>query len=111
MIVLTFSLLNKDSRKKFFKKNFLLADVKLDIMFGIPFLIISNVEVDFQVQNLQWRSYIIEGVLPTTKQVKLIEKKEFAVVTLDPEHKAFIVHIAVLNVDLVDEVHPLKRPR
>ncbi len=109
MVVSTFSVLDKDGREKFFEESFLLADVKPEIVLGIPFLTINNVDVDFQARDLQWRSYTIEDVLPTTRRVELIRKKEFAVVALDPEYEAFIVHVAALSVDLRDEVHPSRR--
>ena len=47
MVVSTFSMSNKDGRKRFFKENFLLADVKPDIILVIFFLTISNANVDF----------------------------------------------------------------
>ncbi len=53
--------------------------------------------------------YVIEDVLLTIRRVELIGRKEFAVAAFDPEHKAFVVYIAVLNIDSDDEVHPLKR--
>ena len=53
MIVSIFSLSDKDSRERFFEENFLLADVKPDIMLKILFLTMSNVDVDFQAWNLQ----------------------------------------------------------
>ncbi len=46
-------MLDKDGREKFFEKNFLLANVKLDIVLEIPFLTMSNVDVDFQAWDLQ----------------------------------------------------------
>ena len=48
MIVFTFSLSDKDDRERFFEKSFLLADVKPDTVLGIPFLTMSNADVDFQ---------------------------------------------------------------
>ncbi len=53
MVVSIFSLLDKDNRERFFKKTFLLADIKLDIVLGMPFSTMSNVGVDFQAWNLQ----------------------------------------------------------
>ncbi len=47
MIVSTFSVLDKDSKKKFFENSFLLADVKPEIVFGMPFLTISNADINF----------------------------------------------------------------
>ncbi len=105
MVVSTFSVLDKDRRERFFEESFLLSDVSLDILLGIPFLIMSNADVDFQARDLQWRSYTTGEVLPTTRRVELIRKKEFAVAACDPKHEAFVVHIAALSVDLGDEVH------
>ncbi len=109
MVVSTFSVLDKDGRERFFKENFLWADVMSDIVLGMPFLTISNADIDFQAQDLQWRSYITRNVLSTTRQVELIKKKEFAVIALDPKHEAFIVHVAALSVDSGNEVHPSRR--
>ena len=53
MVVSTFSVLDKDERERFFKKSFLLADINPDVVFGIPFLTISNADVDFQARDLQ----------------------------------------------------------
>ena len=44
----------------------------------------------------------------TTRKVELIEKKKFAAAGLNLEHKAFIVYIAILDIDLGDEVYPSK---
>ena len=52
MIVSTFSLSDKDGRERFFEENFLLADVKPDIGLEMPFLTMSNTDIDFQAQNL-----------------------------------------------------------
>ncbi len=109
MIVSTFSVLDKDGRERFFEEGFLLADIKMDIVFRMPFLTMSNADIDFQARDLQWMSYTTGDLLPTTRRVKQIEKKEFAVAALDPEHEAFVVHIAALSVDSGDEVHPSKR--
>ena len=109
MVVSTFSVSDKDSRKRFFEKSFLLADVKPEIVLGILFLTISNADVDFQARNLQWRSYTTGNVLPTTRWVELIGKKKFTTAALDLEHEVFVVHVAALSVDSGDEVYPFKR--
>ncbi len=109
MVVSTFSVLDKDRRERFFEKSFLLTDVRPDIVLGMPFLTMSNTDIDFQARNLQWRSYTTREVLPTTRRVELIGKKEFAATALNLEHEAFVVHIAALSVDLGDEVHPSRK--
>ena len=48
MVVSTFSVLDKDSKERFFEKSFLLADIKTKIVFQMLFLTMSNTDVDFQ---------------------------------------------------------------
>ncbi len=109
MVVSTFSVSDKDGKERSFEESFLLAVVRLDIVLGMPFLTMSNADVDFQAQNLQWRSYTIRDILPTTRRVELIRKKEYATAALDPEHETFVVHVAALSVDSGVEVHPSRR--
>ena len=52
MVVITFSVLDKDGRERFFEESFLLTDIKSDIVLGMSFLTISNVDIDFQARNL-----------------------------------------------------------
>ena len=49
IVVSNFFILNKNGRKRFFKENFLLANVKPDIMLEIFFLIRNNTDINFQV--------------------------------------------------------------
>ena len=109
MVVSNFCVLDKDGRERFFEESFLLADVKPEIVFEMLFLTMSNAIVNFQDQNLQWRSYTTKNVLPTTRQIELIEKKKFAIAALDLEHEAFVVYVTALNADSGNEVHPLRR--
>ncbi len=108
MVVSTFLVLDKDGWERFFEESFLLADVRPDIVLGMPFLTMSNADVDFQARNIQWRSYTTGEVLPTTRRVEQIGKKEFATAALNLEHEAFVVHVAAFSVDSGDEVHPLR---
>ncbi len=109
MVVFIFSVSDKDGKERFFEESFLLADVKPNMVPGMPFLTMSNADIDFQARNLQWRSYTTRDVLPITRQVKLIGEKEFAIVVLDLDHEAFVVHIAALSVNLGDKVHPSRK--
>ena len=52
MVFFTFSILDKDNREKFFEKSFLLANIKLNVVLEILFLIISNIDIHFQAQDL-----------------------------------------------------------
>ncbi len=48
MVVSIFFMLDKNSRERFFEESLILADIKSDVILGIPFPTISNVDVDFQ---------------------------------------------------------------
>lgn len=69
----------------------------------MPFLTLSNVQIDFNNWELKWRLYISVKVLPTAQKIKLIEKKEFGAATLNPDDKTFIVHItSIASSDLAN---------
>lgn len=106
MLASIFSMLDKDNKERFSKKNFLLADINLRIVFQMCFLTMNNLNVDVQAWDLQWRSYTNGVVLPSIKKVELIEKKIFAAGILDPEHEVFIVYVATLSINLDNEIHP-----
>lgn len=63
----------------------------------IFFLSFSNTDFQFNVRELIWRSYIVVEALPTTNQVKLIDKREFVKVTLDENSETFVIHISILE--------------
>ena len=109
MIVSTFFILDQDSRERFFKESFLLANVKLDIVLEMLFLTINNASINFQIQNLQQRFYIIRDKLLTTRQIELIRKKKFKTAAFDLEYKAFVIHIATFNINLGNKVYLLKK--
>ncbi len=52
MVVSTFSVSDKDGKERFLEESFLLADVRPDIVLGMPFLTMSNADVDFQAWDL-----------------------------------------------------------
>ncbi len=52
IVVSIFSVSDKDGRERFFEESFLLADIKLDMVLGMPFLTTSNADVDFQAWDL-----------------------------------------------------------
>lgn len=109
MVVSTFYVSNKDNKERFFEESFLLADIKPDIVFGMPFLNMSNTDIDFQARDLQQKSYTTGNIHLTTRQVELIGKKKFVAIILDLRYKAFVVYKVALSVDLDDKVHPSRR--
>ena len=114
MVVAAFSVVNKANRVRFFEETFLVANVSPEVVFRMPFLTLSNADVDFSGRDLRWRIYTTKEALPTTKRVKLVGKKEFATAALDPEHETYVVHVASLSsAPLVAslDVHPFWRPQ
>ena len=104
MVLASFQVEDKLGRIWFFQKTFLLADISAEVVLGIPFLTLSNANVQFVEKKLTWRSYTTAKALPTIKQVELINKKEFAKAALDKKSETFVVHIAFFN--LVPRIHP-----
>ena len=94
---MVFSVTDQADKVRFFEKTFLVANISPDVVFGMPFLTLNGGYLNFPKRELWWRSYTIEKTFPTTKRVKLVEKKEFAAAALDPGHKIFVVHIASLE--------------
>ena len=74
-----------------------MANISPNIVFGISFLILSNANIDFLDQKLRWRTYITKKALSTTRYIKLVEKKEFVAIVLDPKYKTFVVYIVSLG--------------
>ena len=64
------------------------------------FLTLSNTDIQFTEKELVWGSYTVAEALPTTKQVELIDKKEFAKAALDEESETFVMHVAALEAPL-----------
>ena len=100
---------DKANQVRFFEETFLVANVSPEVVFGMPFLTLSGVDVDFLDRELRWRTYTTEEALPTTRRVELVGKKEFAAAALDPEHETFVVHVVSLN--LVPGIYPDREVR
>lgn len=96
MILAAFLVIDKATRVRFFKEIFLIANVGLEIVFETFFHTLSSVNVDFLDQKLRWRTYITEKAFLTTKCIKLVEKKEFAVTALDLKYETFVIYIESL---------------
>ena len=47
MVVAAFSVVNKANQVRFFEETFLVANVSLEVVLGIPFFILSGANVDF----------------------------------------------------------------
>ena len=113
MVVAAFSVVDEANRVKFFEETFLMANVSPKIVLGMPFLTLSNADVNFSIRDLRWRTYTTEEALPTTRRVELVGKKEFAAAALDLEHETYVVHVASLSSTPLAsfDIHPFREPQ
>lgn len=65
----------------------------MNIAFGILFLTLNNIQIDFDNWKLKWELYTPAKVLPTIYKVELVRKKEFATTTLNLDDETFIVYV------------------
>lgn len=94
-MVIAFLLINnKDKKSCFFKKTFLLADINIDVASEILFLILNNIQINFNKWEFKWTSYTTAKALSTIRLVKLFRKKKFAIIALGLENKIFIIYVA-----------------
>lgn len=96
MVLASFQVNNKLDWFRFFQETFLVTNTSVAVILGMLFLILSNVDMLFLEQELFWRSYTSAEALSTTKQVKIINKKELAKAALDENVETFVVHLASL---------------
>ena len=97
MAVAAFLLQNSLGKVRFFEETFLLADTSIKVALGMPFLALSNADIQFGAGRLTWRSYTAAEVLPTARRVELIDKHEFAKAALDENSETFVAHVAALE--------------
>lgn len=70
----------------------------MEVVLEMSFLPLSNANVKFaELKMLTWRFYTTAEALPTTNEVKLIDKREFAKTALDENSKIFVIHISALE--------------
>ena len=95
MVIADLQVEDKISRSKFFQKIFLVADTKFEVILRMFFLKLSNADMSFGKKTLMWRTYITNKALFTTKQVQIIDKKDFIIVVLDANSEMFVMCIAI----------------
>ena len=75
----------------------------------MPFLILSNADIQFVKKILTWRTYATENALSTTRRVEFIGKKRFAKAALDENIEAFILHMSSLSLGSKMTIHPAQK--
>lgn len=58
----------------------------------------SDIEVNFNNQELKWKLYIAAKAISTFMQIEFIKKNKFAIATLDLENKIFIVYLLFVTI-------------
>ena len=107
MVLASFQVEDKLGRTRYFQETFLLADISVEVVLGMPFLTLSNADIQFAEKELTWRSYTVAEALPTTKRVEIIDRKEFAKAALDEHVEAFVVHVTSLSLNSMS-IHPAR---
>ena len=108
IVVAAFLIKDKANQIRFFEEIFLVANVSLEVVFGMLFLILSSADVDFLGRELRWRTYTTKEAFLTTRHVELVDKEEFAATALDSKSEIFIVYVVSLSSDALPNFSPLK---
>ena len=69
MVIADFQVEDKGGSPKFFQQTFLVANIKFEVILGMPFLKLSNTDVLFGEETFTWKSYTTNKVLQTIEQV------------------------------------------
>ena len=69
IVIALFSIKNIEKKSRVFKELFLLADISMDIVLSIFFIILNNVKIDSVSCHIYYKMYTIAKVLLTTKQI------------------------------------------
>lgn len=84
MIIASLQVNNTLEKIRFFQGTFQIVDIKIDIVFKMSFLIVTNANIQFREIDLIWRTYITANALLTTEKVQIIDWKNFTKAILDP---------------------------
>ena len=106
MVIADCSVKDKLGRVRFFQETFLLANIGLEVVLGMPFLTLSKADVRFAERELVWRTYTAAEALPTTKKVETIDKRKFAAAALNADNETFVVHVAAIAELTIIPIHP-----
>ena len=86
---------DKASKPGFFQETFLMANTKFKVILEMLFLKISNMDILFCKKTFTWRTYTTNKALLITKQIQIIDPKEFVIAALDVNSETFVVYVAI----------------
>ena len=95
MVIADFQVENKVGKPRFFQKTFLVTDTKFEVIQKILFVKLSNTDMLFGEKILTWKTYTTNKALFSTKQVQIINKKDFIIAVLDADSKTFVMYVAI----------------
>ena len=72
-----------------------MADIKFEVILGMLFLKISNVNMLFDKKTLMWRTYTTNKALSIIKQVQIVDLKKFVIAALNIDSKIFVMYMAI----------------
>lgn len=94
-MIADFEIKNKLGKPRYFQEMFLIANTKIKIVLKNFFFKFSNAYILFSKKTLKFRFYIIKIFLSITKQVYIINKKNFVIIVLDANSKTFIIYMLI----------------
>lgn len=68
IVIAEFSVHNKLDKAQFFEETFLLTSTNMEVVLGMPFLFLSNANLQFGAGELTWRRYTIAKAISITRQ-------------------------------------------
>ena len=95
MVIANFQVEDKISKPRFFQETFLVANIKFEMILRMLFFKISNADMSFGEGTLTWRTYTTNKVLPTIKQIQIVDPKKIVIAALDVNSKTFVVYVAI----------------
>ena len=95
MVIANFQVEDKVGRPRCFRKTFLVADSKVEIILRMHFLKFNYADMLFRDETLTWKSYTTNKTLSTIQQVQIIDSKKFVIAALDADSKMFVIHVTI----------------
>ena len=96
MVIVNYSVKYKLGKIRFFQETFLLANISLEVVLQMFFLIFGRTDVRFIEQKFVLRTYTAIETLPTTRRMEIIDKREFTAAVLNADNETLMVYIVDL---------------
>lgn len=91
IVLANFQFEDKQGKIQFFQKTFLVADTAMKVILKMAFLTFDKVKINFADEKLNQKTYFLDKSLLTTKQMQMIDQKNFMAAALALNKEVFIV--------------------